>query len=319
MGPVDFNASVRIDRRWFLAASGAAVLAGPVSGRWGFALAAEAHGFAQGAVEVTVLSDGHLVLPAAVLAPSAPPEELTALLTEIFGKPPATIEPAANVALLRSGDDLVLVDTGSGNRFQPTAGKLRDNLAANGIDPAGVTKVVFSHAHPDHVWGTVLDDGSLAFPNAGYYVGQAEWDFWTDPDLPGRMPEEMRPFALGAQRDLGAVKERVTLVREGDAIAPGVGVIDTPGHTPGHISLLVEGGEGLIVGGDVTPHAVVSLRRPDWAFGFDADPGQGVATRKALLDRAATEGHRLLSFHFAYPGVGLVERDGAAYRFVPAS
>ena len=294
------------------------MLAGPASGRWGFALAADAHRFSQGAIEVTVLSDGHLVLPAAVLAPTAPPDELAALMKEIFGKAPETIEPAANVTLLRSGEDLVLVDTGSGNRFQPTAGKLRDNLAANGIDPAAVTKVVFSHAHPDHVWGTVLDDGSLAFPNAGYYVGQAEWDFWTNPDLPGQMPEEMRPFALGAQRDLGAVKDRVTLVKEGAAVAPGITVIDTPGHTPGHISLLVEGGEGLIVGGDVTPHAVVSLRRPEWAFGFDADPEQGIATRKALLDRAAADRHAFLGFHFPYPGVGQVERDGDAYRFVPA-
>ena len=129
------------------------------------------------------------------------------------------------------------------------------------------------------------------------------------------MPEDLRPFAVGAQRDLGAVKERVTLVKDGDAVAPGVSVIDTPGHTPGHVALLVEGGDGLIVGADVTPHEVVSLRHPDWAFGFDADPEQGIATRKALLDRAATDGTLYLGFHFTYPGVGRIERDGGGFRF----
>ena len=124
--------------------------------------------------------------------------------------------------------------------------------------------------------------------------------------------------ALGAQRDLGAVEDRVTLVKDGDSVAPGVGVIDTPGHTPGHMSLLVEGGEGLILGADVNANEVVSLRHPDWAFGFDSDRDQAIATRKALLERAASDRMRYLGFHFTYPGVGFVERDGGAFRFVPA-
>ena len=93
-------------------------------------------------------------------------------------------------------------------------------------------------------------------------------------------------------------------------------MIDTPGHTPGHLSVLVEGGEGLIIGADVAPNEVVSLRHPDWAFGFDADPEQAIATRKALLDRAATDGTLYLGFHFTYPGVGRIERDGGGFRFV---
>jgi glyoxylase-like metal-dependent hydrolase (beta-lactamase superfamily II) len=307
----------RLNRRWFLVASGAA-LAAPALRRRALAQATEAHRFALGDIEVLVVSDGHLTLPAGNLAPTAPAEELAALLTEIHGSVPETLTPATNVTLLRSGSDLVLVDNGSGNKFQPTAGKLLENLAANDIAPESVTKVVFSHAHPDHIWGTLGDDGALAFPNAAYFVGQAEWDFWTNPDLPGQMPEEYRPFATGAQRDLAAVEERVMLVKDGDAIAPGVSVIDTPGHTPGHIALLVEGGDGLIVGADVASNEHVSLPHPDWAFGFDADPEQGIATRKALLDRAATDGTAYLGFHFTYPGVGRIERDGAGYRFVPA-
>jgi len=308
---------MRASRRWFLVGSAAALAAPALGGRL-WAQATEAHGFAVGDIEVLVVSDGHLVLPSAALWSLAPPEEFKALMTEIHGSVPETVQPATNVTLLRRGDDLVLVDTGSGNKFQPTVGKLLENLAANGIEPGSVTKAVFTHAHPDHIWGTLKDDGALTFPNAAYYVGGTEWDFWTDPDLPSQMPEDYRPFALGAQRDLAAVKERVTMVKDGDAIVPGVSVIDTPGHTPGHIALFVEGGDGLIVGGDAVANEILSLRHPEWAFGFDADAEQGIATRKALLDRAATDGATYLGFHFTYPGVGRVERAGDGYRLVPA-
>jgi hypothetical protein len=114
------RATIRLNRRWFLVAGGAA-LAAPAIGRPVFAQATEAYGFALGDIEVLVVSDGHLTLPAGILAPSAPPEEFAALMTEIHGEVPETITPAANVAVLRGGDELVLVDNGSGNKFQPTA------------------------------------------------------------------------------------------------------------------------------------------------------------------------------------------------------
>ena len=156
-------AHIRLNRRWFLVAGGAA-LAAPALGRPVLAEATEAHRFTLGEVEVLVLSDGHLTLPASILAPSAPPEEFAALMTEIHGAVPETITPATNVVLIRTGDDLVLVDNGSGNKFQPTVGKLAENLAAAGVDPAAVTRVVFTHAHPDHVWGTLSDDGVARLP-----------------------------------------------------------------------------------------------------------------------------------------------------------
>ena len=304
----------RLNRRWFLVASGAA-LAAPAIGRPVLAQATEAHRFTlgddRGAGAQRRPPDPARRHP----RPSAPPEEFAALMTEIHGSVPETITPAANVALLRTGDDLVLVDNGSGNKFQPTAGKLAREPGGQRHRPGAVTQVVFTHAHPDHVWGTLGDDGSLAFPNAGYYVGQAEWDFWTDPDLPAQMPEDLRPFAVGAQRDLGG-GQGARHAGEGGRCHRARGQRDRhPGHTPGHVALLVEGGDGLIIGADVAPHEVVSLRHPDWAFGFDADPEQGIATRKALLDRAATDGTLYLGFHFTYPGVGRIERDGGGFRF----
>lgn len=312
--PLIDDITPRLNRRWFLA--GAAALALPLPRGAAWALAADTVAVKQGDTEVVVLSDGFLTIPSGILAPTAPKEELEALLTAAYGAVPETLNPATNVTLLRTGSDLILLDNGSGRNFQPTAGKLLDNLALNEIDPAAITKVVFTHGHPDHVWGTLRDDGSLTFPNAAYYVGANEWNFWMDPDILTKLPADFHPFAQGAQRDFGAVRDRVSMVKDGDAIAPGISVIDTPGHTPGHISVLVEGGGGLIVSGDAVANAVVSMAHPDWAFGFDSVPDQAIATRKALLDRIAADGLKMLAYHFEYPGIGRVERTDTAFRFL---
>ena len=274
------------------------------------------HTFTQGDFEITVVSDGHLVLPSNILAPDAPPEERQALFEALgIGE---EVQPAMNAPLIRAGSDLILIDNGSGGEFQPdTSGKLAENLAAAGIDPGSITKVVFSHAHPDHIWATAAE-GGLRYPNATYYVSSAEWDFWTNPDLKSQMPEEMHGFVDGAVKHLTAVKDRVTMVKAGDDIVTGIRVLDTAGHTPGHISLEVAGGEGLIITADAIAVPEVYFPHPDWTFGFDADPAMAVTKRTAMLDRAATDKIRMLGFHWTYPGVGFAERDGTAYRFVPS-
>jgi glyoxylase-like metal-dependent hydrolase (beta-lactamase superfamily II) len=303
-----------INRRGFLGGVSALVAAGMLP-KSVLAQAAPKT-FMFGDNQLTVLSDGNLVLPLNVLAPAATPEQLAEIAGRL-GWTSGSAEPQANIALIRSGDDLILVDNGAGAGFPPTAGKLAENMKAAGVDPASITKVVFTHAHPDHIWGT-LSGGALLCPNAAYYVGETEHGFWTNPDIFNQLPADFHAFAQGAQRDLGAVKDRLTLLKGGDEVVTGIEVIDTPGHTPGHIALAVAGGDGLIIAGDVTPNEIVSLEHPDWAFGFDAVPDVAIQSRKALIDRAASDGSMLLGYHFAYPGVGKAERDGDAYRFAAA-
>jgi len=96
-------------------------------------------------------------------------------------------------------------------------------------------------------------------------------------------------------------------------------VIDTPGHTQGHVSLELAGGEGLIIGGDVLIHPLISFQHPEWKPTADHVPDQAAATRRKLLDRLATDRSRLIGFHLPYPGVGIVERKDSAYRFVAAA
>jgi glyoxylase-like metal-dependent hydrolase (beta-lactamase superfamily II) len=306
----------RLDRRQFLAgAAGLATLA--ASPRWAFAAAAP-YSFKQGDFEITVVSDGHLVLPSALLGQDAPPEEREVLL-KAAGLDTEMVNPAASPLLIRSGSDLILLDTGSGSGFQPSAGKLQENLAAAGIDPASITKVVFSHGHPDHIWGTVLDDGKLRYPNAAYYAASAEWDFWMDPGLMAKLPEAMQPFVVGAQKHFSSVKDKVTMVKPGEDIVTGISVVDTAGHTPGHVSFIVAGGEGLIITADAIVNPAVYFPHPEWKFGFDAIHETAIANRKALLDRAATDKIKLIGYHWPYPGTGFAERKGTAYQYVPAA
>lgn len=269
--------------------------------------------FDHGRFEVSVISDGHLLLPTALLAPEAPVAERKAILRS-GGSDGAEYEPAANIALIQSGQDLILFDTG-GAGYQPHLGMLSANLFTAGIDAAKVTKVVFTHGHPDHIWGTVLDDGTLRFPNAAFYSGATEWDFWTSDVVWTSLPVAQHPFAVGAQRQYAAVRDRITMLRAGDQVAPGIRAFNTPGHTPGHMSFEVAGGDGLIIVGDTITAPSVYFPHPEWTFGFDFDPAEAVTTRKRFLDRAASDRSTLLGYHWPYPGVGYVERRGSAYSY----
>jgi glyoxylase-like metal-dependent hydrolase (beta-lactamase superfamily II) len=312
-----------ITRRGFLAGTAAAAAAAGLDAVVQ-AQAAAPYRFRHGAFDITVLSDGYFVLPppgvtadVGFLYPDTPRPQLEAFLKSA-GLSIERVQLPNNVALIRAASDLILVDTGAGSSWQPTSGKLAENLEAAGIDRAAITKVVFTHAHPDHLWGVADDGGTLRFPNASYCVAESEWNFWMAEDVASKLPENFRRFALGAKRDFARIKERLQTVKPGDEIVSGVRVLGTPGHTPGHISIEIAGDEGLIVVGDVVANAVVSFAHPEWRFAIDSIPELAITSRRRLLDRAANDKTRLLGSHWPYPGLGTVERKDGAYRFVAA-
>src|SRR5262245_4267174 len=141
--------------------------------------AAAHHRFQLGSHEILVLSDGHLVVPTAMLAANVPHSEVQAFLAARALDRERT-HFHINVALVKTGSDYLLIDAGSGGTWEPTAGRLADSLEAAGIKPEEIGKVVLTHAHPDHIWGLIdeLDD-SLRFPHARYVVAAREFDFWT--------------------------------------------------------------------------------------------------------------------------------------------
>ena len=303
---------LKLNRRTVLAAAAAGFAARALP-----AFASSPYAFKHGAFDVWVVSDGHLVVPTSFLAPGAPPSEREALL-KAAGQTGEQYQSPTNVTLVRSERDLILIDMGSGDRFMPSAGKLWDNLKAAGIDKAKITKVIFTHGHPDHLWGTVDELDDLVAPGASFFVAKAEWEFWHGDNASRGLPAERAGFVTGARRNYAAIKDKVRLLNSGDEVVAGLRIIDTPGHTQGHVSVELAGGDGLIVGGDVLTHPLNSFQHPEWKPIADHVPDQATATRRRLLDRLATDRSRLIGFHLPYPGVGVVERKDGAYRFVPA-
>lgn len=280
------------------------------------AASASSYACTLGELEIMIVSDGYLTIPARALARNVPEAEIKARI----GQAADLVSPVINVTLVRTPTELVLIDVGAGPHFMPTAGKLAENMEAAGIDRKAVTKVVFTHAHPDHLWGALDDfDNEPMFPNASYVISAAEWNFWMAGNVISRLPEDRQNFAPGAQRNLNAIKDKLRTINPGDDIAAGIRAIDSSGHTPGHLSIeLASGNDAVIVLADALTHPTISFAHPEWQpAGDHYDPERAVATRKALLARLASDRTRVIGYHLPFPGLGRVDRGGTAYRFVP--
>jgi glyoxylase-like metal-dependent hydrolase (beta-lactamase superfamily II) len=269
-----------------------------------------------GDIEIMSASDGTLVLPTDFFFGELPQEELAEILAQ-HRLTSGTLEPPCNVTVMRRGSDVVLFDAGSGASFMPSAGALVDSLDALGIAPEDVTHVIFTHAHPDHIWGVLDDFDELVFPEARYMIGQEEWDYWRDPDTVSTIGEARASFAVGAQRRMAAIENRCSFFADGQEVLPGVMAIATFGHTPGHMAFeLRQNNEALLIGGDAIGNHHVAFARPEWASGSDQDPDRAALTRASLLDRLAHEQVPLLGFHLPEGGLGRVERKDSGYQFV---
>lgn len=266
--------------------------------------------FIHGEFEISVVSDGYITLHADILMPEVDDAARRPLLAEMGGG--HTSAPlATNVPIIQTQDEVLLVDVGSGRQFQNTAGALPENLRRHGFNAEDVTAILFTHAHPDHMGGIVDVQGDLVFPNAQYFLSKAEWEFWSDDS---RIPSALKAFGDGARSNFQALSGRLTLIEPGEHLMRGMEVISTPGHTPGHVSLSLEGQGELVITGDALTNPVTSFQHPDWRFGFDVDHDTASNTRRNLLDRLASTRAQVLGYHWQYPGLGSVERDGAAFR-----
>jgi len=274
-----------------------------------------------GEIDVMVISDGVLPLPAATLATNADPAALAVWLEERL-LPPDVFTWALNVAVVRSGDRTILIDAGIGGEYpELPAGRLALRLDAAGIDPASVTDVVLTHLHIDHVGG-LLADGLMdrLRPEVPIHLAAAEVEFWKAPDfsrtaMPAPMPDMIRSTA---SRFLDAYRSQLRPFEEEYEVAPGVVVARTGGHTPGHsVVRLASGGDRLTFLGDaVFPD---HFDRPDWYNAFDHDPEEAVRVRVGLLRELAATGDPALATHLSFPSVGRVALAGDVFRWAPSN
>ena len=272
---------------------------------------------ALGQMTITSVSDGNLVLPGTLFFDGLPRDQLDPILAK-HGQSFDDLRPPCNLTLLRNGDALVLFDAGSGAGFMPSAGTMLESLEAVDVAPEDITHVVFTHAHPDHLWGILDDFDDPVFPDAELMISQTEWDYWTNPETVDSIGEARTSFAVGAARRLDAVEDQMRFIKDGEEIMSGVMAHASFGHTPGHMSFeLRDGSNAILVGGDAIGNGHVAFERPEWSSGADQDPELGAQTRTRLLDKLATDKMALMGFHLPNGGLGRVERDGSAYRFVP--
>ncbi len=315
----------RTGRRRFLQAAGASVALTGFAPRAVLAFAeqkkAQAPGyfrFMLGSFEITMLSDGLNQTPFRFSASNVPEDELKAYLDALRQPTDARVSHL-NVCLINTGEKLILVDSGSGDNFRETTGKLTESLAAAGYAPEDVDHIIITHGHPDHIWG-IIDDFAEEprFANADYTMSVGEWDYWTQKDLESQMPEGFRFFATGAHRNLLPIAERTTRIKPGAEIVPGVQTLPSPGHTKDHMSVLATSrGESLLIVGDAITHPFISLEHPDWEPQMDMDKAEAVKTRKRLTEMAATDKLLVAAYHIPFPGVGHIVPNGTVHRWVP--
>lgn len=267
------------------------------------------HRFQVGSITCTVLSDGYFSFPTPWFFPNADPGELTRALDKRRLPLERVLSPYTCL-LIETGRHVVLVDTGGGS--SPTAGALIARLDVAGIRPRDVDTVILTHAHPDHIGGALNSVGRPAFPNARYVLSELEWDFWTAAraDLKDlALPKDVtRQIEAAARRFLTAVRFQTETIYGEREIVPGVRVIPAPGHTPGHLAVLLSSeGQHLLNVGDAAVHPL-HLEQPTWENGFDLYRSTAVATRRELAERAAGEHMHLMAFHFPFPSVGRIGR-----------
>ncbi len=218
--------------------------------------------------------------------------------------------------LIKTATDLVLVDAGASEDWNPNMGKLSDMLILAGYQPQQITKLLLTHMHPDHVLGSITNTGEAFFPNAELIVSETEYNFWkNDTHL---TPERKAVFDT-ARTTLKAYNDRLNLFRNNQEITTEIQSIPLPGHTPGHTGYLLSSeNESLLIAGDIVHLCALQFAEPDWAVVFDADKTQAIETRKKILDQSATDRQLITGMHMPFPGFGYVERDGTGYRFTPA-
>jgi glyoxylase-like metal-dependent hydrolase (beta-lactamase superfamily II) len=254
--------------------------------------------FNVGEFECCAISDGTASFNAKAFFANAQPELLRRVLRE-HGIESRQIATPLNCLLVHAGNITVLIDTGMGPNGQPGTGKLLSNLQVEGLTCDDVDRVILSHAHNDHIDGAVNVAGRPTFPRARYVLAQAEWDFW-----------QSEASTEHSWKILQGIRPQLDLIPAGTTLLPGLETIPAPGHLPGHMAVkLTSNGESLLVVGDTIAHPI-HLEHPEWNIVSDLDREQAIRTRFNLLDMAVREQMLVFVYHFPFPGLCRLVRQG---------
>jgi len=273
-----------------------------------------------GDVDVVLISDGILPLPTSTMSTNVSEPDRNEWFDGRFLQRDM-FDWALNIALVRSGDRLILIDSGVGDGFEyfTRAGRSVMRLESAGIDLGAITDIVITHMHMDHVGGLNVDGVKAKLrPDVRIHVAAAEVEFWKNPDFSQTVMPETVPPALRKAADTFAklYSENIVQFDQTVNVAPGVSARVTGGHTLGHCVVDVASkGEKLTFVGDAIFE--VGFDHPEWQNGFEHEPEVATDVRIALLNEAAETGSLLAAAHVAFPSIGHIAKNGNAFRFVP--
>ncbi|MCJ2132601.1 MBL fold metallo-hydrolase [Methylobacterium sp. J-026] len=272
-----------------------------------------------GTCEITILNDGARSFPMPDRFVRNIPRDEALGAAQAAYMPPGQVTVPFNPTLINTGSKLILIDTGNGQVQGAPVGRLTANLAAAGIEPEDIDLVLLSHLHPDHTNGLKTADGALTFPKAEIRAAAPDWSFWmSDATMAQAADPVTQAYFANTRRVLGDLRDRIGTFAWGEEVAPGITALAAPGHTPGHTAFAVaSGSDRLLVQSDVTNIPAFFLQHPDWHVMYDYDADQAQATRHRFYDMAAAEKALVVGYHFPFPSLGHVERDGPGYRLVP--
>ena len=274
-----------------------------------------------GAVKITCVVEIVIPFPDGTLLPEATPEALGASpwLFPHFAAKDGTLIASVQALLVEAPGLRLVVDTCIGNDKprhltggNPLTTPFLQHLADAGWSRDIVDLVICTHLHVDHVgWNTMLMDGKWVptFPKARYLIGKRELEHWStegDDEQLAILGDSVRPIF-----DAGLVE----LVEMDHRISPEVHLTPTPGHTPGHVSVMIESeGQNAVITGDISHHPC-QMAHPQWVTSLDSDTQAATATRAKLFAEWADQPILVIGTHYSAPTAGHVKRDGAAFRF----
>lgn len=260
------------------------------------------------------------------LIPNATREALLSLpwLQPHFIDEAGRMSGSIHTLLVETPDRTVLVDTCVGNdkvRKNPGFDRLQTDfladLASAGVTPDQVDTVLCTHLHIDHVgWNTVLRDGHWipTFPQARYLFGRVEFEHWNREDHGALERLDVEAVISDSVTPIVAAG-LVDLVETNHRICAELSLIPTPGHTPGHVSVLIESeGHSALITGDFLHHPC-QFAHPEWPSSPDGDPAGNRETRHAVYNRFVDTPTLLIGTHFSAPTAGRLVTDGDTFRF----
>ncbi len=275
------------------------------------------YSFKLGDFTITALSDGTLPQDLPTLLTNTDQAEIDRLLQRSLLTNP--VEASINAFLIDTGDQQVLVDTGSGSFFgSGLGGKLQESLETAGYTSSKIDAILLTHIHTDHSGG-LMEGGELAFPAATVYVGQPDVDFWLDPANAERSNIDQKYFDEAVETVKPYLDAGKLRPFSGESpILPGITALPTPGHTPGHSFYVVEsGGESIEFWGDIIHFGAIQFPQPEVTVVYDVDSNAAAAQRQRQFARAEATRLLVAGSHLPFPGVGHLRAEEQGYAWVP--